>query len=90
VAVTDSGKGIPELEMKWLFDPYHRRMSDQERFGGLGLGLPLSKHIVELHGGQLQVASTPGAGTVVSFTLPMADARPAGEPVLADATIPPG
>jgi signal transduction histidine kinase len=79
ISVIDTGKGIPEGDKDWLFDPYHRRTGDRDRLGGLGVGLPLSKYIVEKHGGRLTVESVPGAGTTVSFTLPMADAYAGGE-----------
>jgi signal transduction histidine kinase len=89
VVVADTGRGIPEAEVPWLFNPYHRRSCDQQRLGGLGLGLPLSKYIVELHGGRLELESAPGVGTTVSFTLPMAD-EPAARTDFADSFLSPG
>jgi signal transduction histidine kinase len=72
VAVHDSGRGMSEEELKFLFDPYHRRQHDKGRLGGLGIGLALSKMFVELHGGTISAESAEGMGTTISFTVPVA------------------
>jgi len=75
--VQDTGQGITEEEQKRLFEPYHRLERDREHFSGLGLGLALSKTIVELHGGQIWVKSQPGKGSTFGFSIPLetADGR---------------
>lgn len=74
VEVQDTGPGIPPEEQQRLFQPYHRQMNDRERFSGLGLGLALSRHLVELHGGQIWVQSQVGQGSTFGFSLPLATA----------------
>jgi signal transduction histidine kinase/DNA-binding response OmpR family regulator len=85
VAVTDSGMGIPLAEQEVIFDEFRRSERTASRgYGGMGLGLAISRRIVELHGGKIGVISTgaDGAGSTFYFTLPIAewpeeaDARP--------------
>jgi signal transduction histidine kinase len=71
--VADTGAGIPAEHLPRLFDRFWQARRTDRR--GLGLGLPIVKGIVEAHGGHVEVASTPGAGTTFSFTLPAARAR---------------
>jgi CheY-like chemotaxis protein len=75
--VSDSGMGIePEL-LPHVFDAFQQgQRSDVRRFGGLGLGLAISKRIVELHGGSLSVASE-GKGRGSTFTVQLPSGRPA-------------
>jgi len=72
VEVEDTGPGISEEDQKRLFLPYHRLMGDRERLSGLGLGLALSKTLVELHGGRIWVKSQKGVGSTFSFSVPLA------------------
>ena len=72
VSVRDTGRGIPEEEQKHLFQPYHRQPGDLEHLSGLGLGLALSKNLVELHGGRIWAESHVGRGSTFSFSVPMA------------------
>jgi len=76
VEVQDTGRGISEEEQSRLFIAYHRQISDLEHLSGLGLGLALSKNLVELHGGKIWVKSQEGKGSTFSFSLPVA---PPGE-----------
>ncbi len=72
IQVTDHGPGIPPEELKNLFQDYYRvrnKLTAQKE--GLGLGLALTKKLVELHGGNITVASTLGRGTCFELTLPM-------------------
>ena len=71
IEVADSGIGIPPDELGRLFERFYRA-SNAERAGrpGSGLGLSVVKEIVELHGGRVEVASTPGRGTTVTAWLP--------------------
>jgi len=71
VEVQDTGPGINKEDQKRLFDPYYRRVEDRERLSGLGLGLALSKGLVELHGGRIWVKSTKGKGSTFGFSLPL-------------------
>ena len=70
VAVKDDGIGIASEEKDRLFKPYSRLSADRQRHPGLGLGLALSKQVVELHGGKIWVDSEPGKGSIFSFVLP--------------------
>jgi signal transduction histidine kinase len=73
VTVKDNGPGISEEEQVRLFTPYYRVEADRQRFPGLGLGLALSKQLVELHGGRMWVESEPGKGSAFSFSLAAAE-----------------
>lgn len=66
IQVTDTGKGIPLAEQKKIFDPFYTT-----RVNGLGLGLSISKDIVEHHGGRIEVASEINRGTVFTVRLPV-------------------
>jgi len=68
VTVRDSGPGIGAPNLGKIFDPF---FSTKER--GTGLGLALVQQIVVDHGGQIEVASAPGAGTTFTITLPVGD-----------------
>lgn len=69
--VRDSGKGIRAEHLPRLFERFYRVDKDRSRStpGGTGLGLAICKHIIEAHRGKIQVASTPGEGSVFSFAL---------------------
>jgi PAS domain S-box-containing protein len=71
IQVTDSGPGIDPEQMAELFDPYHRKPVTGHHLAGLGIGLALSKIIVELHQGKIWAESAPGRGTTLNFTLPL-------------------
>jgi len=74
VSVSDTGCGIAPDQLPKVFQEFHHTETEQERtpgqFAGFGLGLPLSKRLVELHGGQMGVESVVGQGTTFWFTLP--------------------
>ncbi|MDL2274071.1 sensor histidine kinase [Oscillospiraceae bacterium OttesenSCG-928-G22] len=70
VNVTDTGEGISPEEMATLFERYRTKKAPGDT--GTGLGLYISKYIVEAHGGTLIIESVPGKGTTASFTLPLA------------------
>ena len=70
VLVTDTGIGIPLEEQARLFGSFcQANAAITRKYGGSGLGLNLSKHLVELMGGKISVTSLPGAGTEVEVTL---------------------
>ena len=68
-SVTDQGIGIPAEELPRVFDRFVSR-SQGSRHRGAGLGLPIVKHIVELHGGSIALASESGKGTRVTVRFP--------------------
>lgn len=70
IDVRDNGIGIAREEQARLFKPYSRLSSDRQRHPGLGLGLALSKQVVELHGGRIWVESEPGKGSTFTVLLP--------------------
>jgi len=71
VRVLDTGIGIPEEDLANVFDRFSQvENSYTRKYGGTGLGLHLTKKLVELHGGTVEIASTEGAGTAVTVTLP--------------------
>ncbi len=74
IAVRDDGVGIDPAEHDQIFEIFERLRPDEHQRGS-GIGLALSERIVERHGGEIDVESTPGEGSTFSFTLP-----PEGEP----------
>jgi signal transduction histidine kinase len=72
VVVADTGRGIAAEHLPHLFDRFYRvdPARGRETTDGIGLGLAICRSIVEAHGGTIDVASTFGRGTEVSFTLP--------------------
>ncbi len=69
VAVTDQGIGIPPEHVEKIFERFHR-VAGKGAPGGTGLGLFLTKHLVEAHGGKIWVESEVGKGSTFHFTLP--------------------
>jgi len=73
LSVEDSGIGIPPKDKSRIFERFYRvdaaRSRDQ---GGTGLGLSIAKHIMQLHGGEITVTSTPGKGSTFTCTLRIA------------------
>jgi len=74
VTVTDTGMGIPEEELPHIFERFFRGSRPQSmQIAGTGLGLPIVKEIVELHGGRVTVESLVGEGTTFTVWLPLAE-----------------
>ena len=72
VAIKDTGTGIPPEDIPFIFERFYRVDKSRSRAeGGTGLGLAISRHIVEAHGGKIQVESQAGAGSTFSVWLPM-------------------
>ncbi len=72
VSVTDHGIGIPEEQLPFIFEKYHRGgKSEGGGIRGAGLGLFVTKSIVEAHGGRIWAESTEGKGTSMIFTIPL-------------------
>ncbi len=69
--IQDTGKGIPPEDLKQVFSPFYQSGDILTKPSeGLGLGLSIARHIVEAHGGELTLESTPGEGTTVTMCLP--------------------
>lgn len=73
VRVIDHGIGIPEDDIPRVFERFYRgRNARDSRVSGVGLGLPVVRDIIAAHGGEIWIEPTPGGGTTVSFTMPLA------------------
>ena len=70
VSITDSGTGVPEEQTNQIFEAFFTTKPE-----GIGMGLPISRSIIESHGGRLWATSHPGAGATFSFSLPVAHHR---------------
>jgi len=80
VRVADNGIGIPADKLSLALAPFGQLDSGLDRqYDGLGLGLPLAKRLIELHGGTMEIASTPGQGTAITAHFPRE--RTANRPV---------
>src|SRR5207247_685280 len=79
VAVSDTGRGMTAEQLKRLFDPFDRLGAEDTDVEGTGLGLSLSKGLVEAMGGTIEAESEPGAGTTIRIELQSA-AGPDPEP----------
>ena len=70
IAVVDTGQGIEKQHLTRLFERFYRIDQGRSRqIGGTGLGLSIVKHIAQVHGGRVEVASIPGSGTTFSLLL---------------------
>ncbi|MGE5702968.1 MAG: ATP-binding protein [Clostridia bacterium] len=73
ITVTDYGDGIAPEAMPYLFDRFYTgEKSRKKELGGTGLGLPITKEIMEIHGGTIRVSSELRRGTICSLRLPAA------------------
>jgi len=89
ISVMDTGIGITKEDLARLARPFEQVESQLAKTQqGTGLGLALSKSLVEMHEGRLELLSEPGRGTTVSFTLPVrqrvAPERPTTSPEVAE------
>jgi two-component system phosphate regulon sensor histidine kinase PhoR len=70
VSVEDQGIGIEKKNFPRIFDRfYHLEKSDDNLFGGIGLGLAITRQVIEQHQGKLEVESTPGKGSTFTLSL---------------------
>jgi signal transduction histidine kinase len=81
IAVTDTGRGMTPEQLEQLFTPFERLGAEHESTPGTGLGLVVTRGLVEAMDGQVTVASEPGVGTTFAIELPLTDA---GESAPAD------
>lgn len=86
ISVSDTGIGMDEQTARRVFLPYEQASSHK---GGIGLGLSISKQLVELHGGRIDVRSAPYRGSTFSFTLPLSDAESQTGPAAPEDAAPP-
>lgn len=77
IRVSDTGRGMDEATKRRAFQAYEQGEASAG-VGGLGLGLSITKQLVELHGGTLKAESEEGAGSVFTFTLPLAQSGSPG------------
>jgi len=80
VCISDTGCGIGPDEIEKVFERFYRAAGASQDAGGFGLGLPITKGLVELHGGKIWVESTPGVGSRFYFRIPIAGPPPKSEP----------
>ncbi|MGO4536142.1 sensor histidine kinase [Leifsonia sp. 2MCAF36] len=82
IAVTDTGMGIPAVELSQLSQRFFRASTaTRNAVPGVGLGLTITKAIVTAHGGRLDIASEEGVGTSISIVLPVETPRPVTEAI---------
>jgi signal transduction histidine kinase len=77
VEIEDHGKGIPEEDIPLIFEKFYQSKATRGH-SGIGLGLAISKSIVEAHGGRIYAKSSIGKGSIFSFTLPVHPRLPSG------------
>ena len=72
VDVTDNGIGIPPDDLPRIFERFYRVDRSRSReMGGTGLGLSIVKHVAQVHGGSIDVSSTPGSGSRFRLKIPV-------------------
>lgn len=80
ISIEDTGVGMNQETIKTIFESYKQGPDGESMMeGGFGLGLNISKKLVELHGGTINVQSTPGLGSTFTFSLPLAGSQAADE-----------
>lgn len=77
VSVKDTGVGIPEADLPRVFDGFYRGQAAESGPGGAGIGLAVTRRIVEIHGGSIRAESEPGRGSTFVITLPALENPPA-------------
>jgi signal transduction histidine kinase len=84
LSVTDNGIGMSPADLERALQPFGQAQAATTRAqGGTGLGLPITKGLVEAHGGTLEISSSPGRGTRIRIVLPAERTRANHEPKIA-------
>jgi PAS domain S-box-containing protein len=73
ISVRDKGIGMTPAQIERMFERFYRAVDLNSGVRGLGLGMHIVKHIIERHGGSIQVVSAPGQGTEIIFSLPLSE-----------------
>lgn len=77
LAISDCGLGIPKDEQPRIFDKFYRGSNPAvQRIRGSGIGLSITKHVAEMHGGKVLVVSEPGRGSTFTLRIPIRQAAP--------------
>jgi two-component system phosphate regulon sensor histidine kinase PhoR len=75
ISVRDQGIGIPPAEQQRIFEKFYRGSAPSiRRIRGSGIGLAITKHVAEMHGGEILVESEPGKGSAFTLKIPIRDA----------------
>jgi CheY-like chemotaxis protein len=77
IAIEDTGSGLTDAQLSRLFQPFERLGHETSDIEGSGLGLVITRSLIELMGGTVTLSSVPGAGTLARIDLPAAEAPPA-------------
>jgi signal transduction histidine kinase len=71
IQVIDTGIGISEADLPYVFDRFYRVDAERSQDGSFGLGLAIAQQIVQAHGGQIHAASSIGKGSTFQIKLPL-------------------
>jgi two-component system, OmpR family, sensor kinase len=69
IAIADAGEGVAENDLEAIFEPFYRA-GNTDAFAGYGLGLAITRRVMQVHGGTVQAQNRPGSGLVVTLSLP--------------------
>jgi two-component system sensor histidine kinase BaeS len=85
IEVHNTGQGIAAEDLPHIFEHFYRAERVREMVkGGIGLGLPLARRVVEAHGGRIEVDNQPGEGVTFRLYFPLTDPAPPAEQTAAD------
>ncbi|MBN1381990.1 MAG: hybrid sensor histidine kinase/response regulator [Deltaproteobacteria bacterium] len=71
VSISDTGTGIPQDKLPFIFDPFFRVKGKEDRYQGSGLGLTFCKRIMDAHNGKMEAMSKEGEGTTITLKFPL-------------------